>query len=67
MAEVIEYQRDFFPSLRKKKTEERKPRMVKWETKENFELTFIYLLLLYTSVQCCMKNNLISQGLVGYQ
>ena len=31
--------------------------MVKWETKENFELTFIYLLLLNTSVQCCMKNN----------
>lgn len=57
MTEVIEYQRDFYLNLRKKKTEERKPRMVKWETKENFELTFIYLLLLNTSVQCCMKNN----------
>lgn len=57
MTEVIEYQRDFYLNLRKKKTEERKPRMVKWETKENFELTFIYLLLLNTSVRCCMKNN----------
>lgn len=57
MTEVIEYQRDFCLNLRKKKTEERKPRMVKWETKENFELTFIYILLLNTSVQCCMKNN----------
>lgn len=57
MTEVIEYQRDFCPNLRKKNTKERKPRMVKWETKENVELTFIYLLLLYTSVQCCMKNN----------
>ena len=42
MTEVIEYQRDFCLNLRKKKTEERKPRMVKWETKENFELLFTY-------------------------